>query len=198
MLSLSGDMEVPQIASPVFSGALRISENEASFKVRIEGSIQDPLGMFGVKIKKPELYVAYQFQDGVRSGSRVLISGEVEFHGLCSRPPLVLTGKCIWADGFVAVVDIELKTSRNPLTLSSLVATIYDVSWDSDLIDLDYTMAGYLAHTEWLKWMEFPMNQGIASPARPFSSKRILLFSLMLRSSSLDSLFLAHQHSHCI
>ena len=143
-LSLSGYMMVPLVSSARFHGDLRVLENKTTFKLAGNDqptSIAAPLGMFGVSFRQPSLEVTYNYGDDNKVNSEFALRGEVDFfsspEGSSDRSPsFTLIGECVWVDSSPSIISINLQTENNPLTLTDLVATIFDQAWDTDFLDI--------------------------------------------------------------
>ena len=164
-LSLSGNMVIPLISSVRFHGELRVLEHETTFRLVGDDqptSIVAPLHMFGVSFKHPQLEVTYNYSKNNAFSSKFALRGQVDFFSTLEgpgdqihSPSLTLSGECIWVDGSPSVISINLQTVDSPLTLTELVATIFDQAWDTDFLDIglydgkmyysakDVTVAGY-------------------------------------------------------
>ena len=146
-LSLSGDIKVDQFPSTSFHGFLQITKDNATFCTsggKKINPIQNPLGMFGIEVNSPKLSVAYTFGKGVVSSLEVKLIGSVDFHSDSSPDlsttnkdaPLTLAGQCVWVNRSPSLIIVELKTEKEPLTLSKLTYTVFKVHWNSEYLNI--------------------------------------------------------------
>ena len=144
-LSLSGSMIVPLISSTArFYGDLKVLENKTTFRLVGDDqplAIMAPLKMFGISFEKPKLEVTYNYRDNDKFDSEFSLSGKVNFFSTPNdsgnrSPSFALVGECVWVDGSPSMVSITLPKLDRPLTLTDLVATVFDQAWDTNFLDI--------------------------------------------------------------